>query len=497
MLVPVSEAKIEDLGVQDEWVWDLETETHDFFANDILVHNSNYYTVEPIVNQWLRDHPGASFEEICDFCLEFEAKVIVPTIQKCIDDFAYQFNAPNPWAMAAKKEVLCDCVSPQTHIRWIEDGEIKFGKIGTLVNSVAGPDYNYKLPRAQVFDLSNRDIKVASLNETTGEVELKRVLNIQKKITTKPMVEVKFPGRAGIKCTEDHKFAVRTCTGIIWKEAKDLTEDDDVVVELCYSRRYANIWGVDYVNGSTLLNDEQRANRAAKISETKTSQRQKLKEEFNKRVQHLFTKYSGRWDKLIKLALRMCATSGKVERYLRQLPQADHIDIDLMVRLSRKNTRYRGVIIRRIRRARWYAKYRHTSSWHNYLIREGRAERKAHRARCRSDRYMYRKDVNRFTNRSIKELWPDGVANRGKHCHNNNVDHIVPVIAGYVMNIPPEIMGDKRNLRVVSKLSNLIKLHYVDMDLIDRTLFGDWINELESWNERCKGKAANKITEGL
>ena len=109
-MVPMEQVKIEDLGVGDEWVWDLETETHDFFANGILVHNSNYYTVEFVVNKWLEDHPDASFDEICDFCLEFEVKHIQPCIQRCIDDFAYQFNAPNKWAAGAKRETLSDTV---------------------------------------------------------------------------------------------------------------------------------------------------------------------------------------------------------------------------------------------------------------------------------------------------------------------------------------------------------------------------------------------------
>lgn len=37
--------KIESLGIQEEYVYDIEVEdTHNFFANDILIHNSNYLT---------------------------------------------------------------------------------------------------------------------------------------------------------------------------------------------------------------------------------------------------------------------------------------------------------------------------------------------------------------------------------------------------------------------------------------------------------------------
>lgn len=132
MLVPLEQVKIEDLGVQDECVWDLETETHDFFVNGILVHNSNYYTVEPVVEAWLKDHPDAGFDEICDFCLKFEKERIQPCIQRCIDDFADQFNAPNKWSMSAKKEVLCDvifiCAKKRYAARVVDDEGVRLAR---------------------------------------------------------------------------------------------------------------------------------------------------------------------------------------------------------------------------------------------------------------------------------------------------------------------------------------------------------------------------------
>lgn len=70
--------------------------------------DSCYYSVDPVVKHWLKSHPDASFDDICDFCLEFEENHMVPVIQECINDFADQFNAPNKWAMGAKREVLCD-----------------------------------------------------------------------------------------------------------------------------------------------------------------------------------------------------------------------------------------------------------------------------------------------------------------------------------------------------------------------------------------------------
>ena len=39
-----------DEGIQEEWVYDLETENHMFFANDILVHNSCYVTFQELMD---------------------------------------------------------------------------------------------------------------------------------------------------------------------------------------------------------------------------------------------------------------------------------------------------------------------------------------------------------------------------------------------------------------------------------------------------------------
>lgn len=43
---------VEDLGVQEIEVYDLEVEdNHNFFANNILVHNSNYFSLQPIIKK--------------------------------------------------------------------------------------------------------------------------------------------------------------------------------------------------------------------------------------------------------------------------------------------------------------------------------------------------------------------------------------------------------------------------------------------------------------
>lgn len=52
---------IEDLGITDEWVYDLEVEdkSHSFYANDILVHNSQFVNISCIVQELLKKGIGS------------------------------------------------------------------------------------------------------------------------------------------------------------------------------------------------------------------------------------------------------------------------------------------------------------------------------------------------------------------------------------------------------------------------------------------------------
>ena len=51
--------EIEDLGIQELDVYDIEVENnHNFFGNDILIHNSGYYTIAPIMNEIIKKNPN-------------------------------------------------------------------------------------------------------------------------------------------------------------------------------------------------------------------------------------------------------------------------------------------------------------------------------------------------------------------------------------------------------------------------------------------------------
>ena len=101
--------KIEDLGIQELDVYDIEVEdNHNFFGNDILLHNSAYYTIEPFVEEFLKKNPNASLSETVDFCDKFETEVVQPKIQENIDEFCYYLNAMDKSKCGGKREIIAD-----------------------------------------------------------------------------------------------------------------------------------------------------------------------------------------------------------------------------------------------------------------------------------------------------------------------------------------------------------------------------------------------------
>ena len=101
--------RVEDLGIQELDVYDIEVEdNHNFFGNDILLHNSAYYTIEPFVEEFLKKNPDASLSEIVDFCDKFETEVVQPKIQENIDEFCYYLNAMDKSKCGGKREIIAD-----------------------------------------------------------------------------------------------------------------------------------------------------------------------------------------------------------------------------------------------------------------------------------------------------------------------------------------------------------------------------------------------------
>ena len=101
--------EIEDLGIIEEWVYDIEVENnHNFFGNNILIHNSIYFHIEPFMQKYQEQNPNLSINDYVDWANNFEEKVIQPIIQNTVDDFSKELNAYNKSVIKAEREVIAD-----------------------------------------------------------------------------------------------------------------------------------------------------------------------------------------------------------------------------------------------------------------------------------------------------------------------------------------------------------------------------------------------------
>lgn len=98
---------IESLGIKEEWVYDIEVEdTHNFFANNILVHNSNYLSFHELfehLNIKLLDSGGNITNEAWNIIKEYD-----DYINDKITEYAKaEFNSKDP-RFVFKREVIAD-----------------------------------------------------------------------------------------------------------------------------------------------------------------------------------------------------------------------------------------------------------------------------------------------------------------------------------------------------------------------------------------------------
>lgn len=76
---------------EDEYVYDIEMDddSHTFIANDILVHNSAYISLQPII-----DSCGIPIEQETDFDLALNEVVLADYLEQMFDRYAADFNCP-------------------------------------------------------------------------------------------------------------------------------------------------------------------------------------------------------------------------------------------------------------------------------------------------------------------------------------------------------------------------------------------------------------------
>lgn len=104
-----TDIKVEDLGIVEDYVYDIEVQnTHSFFANDILVHNSFYYSIKNIVKHKFGENASASTPGIVDWVDSFEKKVVQKIIQDSVEEYAEILNIQDPSQIGVEREIISD-----------------------------------------------------------------------------------------------------------------------------------------------------------------------------------------------------------------------------------------------------------------------------------------------------------------------------------------------------------------------------------------------------
>jgi len=94
--------EIIDLGICKETVYDIEVQdNHNFFANNILVHNSSYNLLEQICDKFV---PQATAFERLIFAQEYFDANIMPVIKEAINEVSYTLNVRHPEVMKMDQE---------------------------------------------------------------------------------------------------------------------------------------------------------------------------------------------------------------------------------------------------------------------------------------------------------------------------------------------------------------------------------------------------------
>lgn len=88
--------KIESLGEQELWVYDIEVDgCHNFFANNILIHNSLYLNFVPFIEKFFQGDRDNK-EELHNFCAKLLKDVFVPFSEKQTEKYHMICNSLNP-----------------------------------------------------------------------------------------------------------------------------------------------------------------------------------------------------------------------------------------------------------------------------------------------------------------------------------------------------------------------------------------------------------------
>lgn len=196
--VHTEEWTIEDLGIQNVFVYDLETENHMFFANDILVHNSCYFDFYDVLKR-LNVHTKPQNEKVdfLDvFCKRIEEKAITPAYSNIFTEFNCECNNN---ALHMDREVIAVGKGPE------DNCAIWTGKKHYIILVNDNENFRYDVPKMKAMGMSFIQSSIPAI--TRGHLEkVSRMLieegidevrkyskEVEKEFKARPPEEVAFP----------------------------------------------------------------------------------------------------------------------------------------------------------------------------------------------------------------------------------------------------------------------------------------------------------------
>lgn len=214
---------IEDLGIKEEYVYDLEVkDNHNFFANDILLHNSNYYSLQKIKNKIINDNDDINTK--VDKMDNFIQKVVDPIIEDYNKKYCEIFNLMQPEQVKAEREAISDkgvFVAKKRYFLRVYDMEgVRYEdpymkRMGIEIIRTSTPDFSKKYLNDSIniiLDSDNSSL-VKWLNE------------IKKKFTSVPIADIsKRTGVSRINYKEGDIIPINSRAAIVYN--KFITENN-------------------------------------------------------------------------------------------------------------------------------------------------------------------------------------------------------------------------------------------------------------------------------
>lgn len=118
------EFRVEDLGIQEQYVYDIEVEdNHNFFGNGICVHNSAYLAVNDVIRRmkWDQLDTESIRQKVDNFC----QKKISPTLDEAFSGLSRRVNNPQN-DILMEREIIADSslwISKKRYLARVIDDE--------------------------------------------------------------------------------------------------------------------------------------------------------------------------------------------------------------------------------------------------------------------------------------------------------------------------------------------------------------------------------------